>query len=169
MGPGYIVAMLAIVAFAIYIFEYVQGINKNVVIIGLAAGFIAIVYRSTRKPDKEPIPEPIIKVIAWLNMNRSIGTDFPYGSEIEPMPWCKMRYEGDWGAPFRPWKWEVGFRVIYPDYRKEEVLVILHPFDGYVTGKVKQPAGFTGLESHDLKVLLPVQFQMKEDKPKSEG
>jgi len=167
MNASYIIVLLGIIIFA-FVAIQTANVNKNIIYLGLVLVIVAVLWRS-RKTDKEPIPEPIIKVLAMLNMERCVSKEYPTGTIVTILPYCKMRYEGDWGAPFKPWKWEVGIRVTYPDLRKEELLVILHPYDGYVTGKVKMPAGYTGEHSHDLKVLLPTQFALKDDKPKSEG
>lgn len=164
MNASHAFAFAGLILFSIYLVSKAD-VNKNLVYIGVIVIVIAIIWKNYKK-EKDPIPEPIIKIIAEQNMSRS--TDFPAGTKIEPMAYCKMRYEGEWGAPFRPWKWEVGFRVHYPDFREEEILVILNPYDGYVTGKIKKPTGYTGEESHDLKVLLPTSFTVKEEK-KREG
>lgn len=165
--PIHVIAFFALIIFGVYLVQS-NSINKNYALVAIGFVVIVMLFKGQSKREREPIPEGRIKVICNIEMQRKIGSpEFPTGTIIQVGPYCGMRYEGEWGKPFVPWKWEVGVKVRYPDSRKEDLLVILHPYDGYITKIMRMPAGYTGQESTDLKVLLPTQFEIKEDKPKA--
>lgn len=146
-----------------------SDINPTWVFIITGAILALIIFRTDKAKQKEPIKENVIKIIAKALLERKIEEDgeLPIGTVVQSLPYCKMRYEGEWGQPFRPWKWEVGFRVTYAKGNKETWIVILHPFDGYITGIVRKSSGYSGEESNDLKVLMPLQLAVKEEKAKA--
>lgn len=162
MSPTYVIFLLAIVALAIYLLSS-SGTNKTIVYIGLVVLIIAVIWRSKKK-ERTPIEEPVIKVIVMMNMERSIGKEYPAGSSVSPLPYCHRRVWGTWGEIFHEWKWEVGVKIRYPDYREEDLLVTADPYEGHIIGKVKKPEGYTGEISNDLK-LVPVNFFV-DSKPK---
>jgi hypothetical protein len=139
-------------------------VNKTYIFAVIGIFLLVIILRTNKAIDKQPIPENIIKIIGANLMRRKVGVEsnFPTGTIVTPTGYCKMRFEGEWGQPFKPWKWEVGFKVIQPTGLKKTVLVLFHPYEGYITGIEAKPAGYGG-ELGDLKVLIP---QIVKDEPK---
>lgn len=163
--PIAIIGFLALVLVGAYLVSQ-QKVNPNYVYFTIAGVIILIIMKADRSKDKQPIPENIIKVIGYAQMKRKIGgPEYPTGTLINPTPYCQMVYEGEWGTPFRPFKWEVGFKVIYPNGLKQTHLVKFHPYDGYITGIKKADAGYTGDESKDIKVIMPMSLQVQDVKP----
>lgn len=166
VSPVIVIGFLVIVLLGAYL---ISSAKVNPVYIYLIAGviLIVIIFKAGRAKEKLPIPENIIKIIGLSLMKRKIGTpEFPNGTMISPTPYCKMRFEGEWGQAFKPWKWEVGFNILYPNALKETVLVVFHPYDGYITGIVGQPAGWKAEKANDLKIMMPMQMSVQEEKPK---
>jgi hypothetical protein len=165
INPVAAVGFLALLIFGAYAITS-SKINPNYIYVTLAAVVILILFK-TDKREKEPIPENVMKIIATTLMRRKIGgPEYPNGTIINPNGYCKMRFMGEWGSDYKPWKWEMGFEIIYANGLKETRLVILNPYEGYVTGIVKKPSGYTGEDSNDLKVLMPLQLTTKDEKPK---
>ena len=165
VNPITMLGFVALIVVGIYMVSN-SKINPTYVYIAIALVTILIITRSKKPVEKEPIPENVSKIIALASMRRKIGKEFPNGTIVTPLAYCRMRYEGEWGSPFRPWKWEIGFSIVYPTGLKETQLILVHPFEGYLTGIVKKPAGYSGEESHDLKVLLPLQIGVQDEKAK---
>lgn len=147
-----------------YLLEYKKIDAKTIVI---AEGIIIaiIIARLMAIPEEQVIPEGVIKIIGNNIMKRKIGgLEYPNGTIIVPAPYCKLRYMGEWGTPFAPWKWEVGFYVTYPNKLKKDILLIFHAKEGYITGIVERPEGYWGQDSNDLKIMMPGQVVITDQK-----
>ena len=163
--PVAIVGFLALILVGAYLVTK-KDINPNYVYLTIVGVVVLLIFKADRSKDKQPIPEHVIKIIGYAQMRRKIGgIEYPTGTLINPTPYCQMVYEGEWGTPFRPFKWEVGFKVIFPNGLKQTHLAKFHPFDGYITGIRKAPAGYTGDESKDLKIIMPMNLQVQDVKP----
>lgn len=165
MTPVTVFAFLALFILGYWMFT-TSKVNPNVSMLVMGAVVVVILMRGSKKIEKEQIPENIAKGIVESLMRRKIGIEYPHGTQIFVMDVCSTRYEGEWGQPFRPWKWEVGVLVIYPDGLRRTKLVRLHPYDGYLTKITEESAGYSGQDSKDLKVMMPYQLTTKEEKPK---
>jgi hypothetical protein len=165
--PGQVIALALILLLGIYLISSNKA-NNNYIYFGIGIAIILILLRGKKVEQKEPIPENVIKIIGNKLMQRKIGTELPWGTRVHSTSYCAMRFMGEWGTPFMPWKWEVGFLVIYPNGKKEHWNVRFHPYEGYITKITKERAGYTGDESNDLKVLNPPQMVVKST-PNPEG
>lgn len=163
------VQIIALVG-AIYLAWYMLksgGPNAKWYLIGLGVIILAIIFKPNKKPDLEPIPENVIKQLARIQIARKIGhdTEFPVGTTISMTPECNLRFQGEWGQPFAPWKWEVGFVAKFKDGLIKDYLAILHPYRGYLTGIKFMKYGYDGTTSNDLKVLMPTMFRPEGQNP----
>ena len=169
MSPLHMVALLWLLVAVFYLIERGE-MKQEYVYFGALFILGLILLRAKKATKQKPIPENVIKKLAGMQMRRKIGGDeYPSGTQIFTTPHCGMRYEGEWGQPFRPWKWEVGIKVLYPNGLIKYELVCLEPYEGYITKIVRKRAGYDGEESNDLKILLPQQLFIKEEgaKPSS--
>jgi len=168
LTPIHMIALVALAIFGYYLINQAQSTSnqKTFVIGGIVVVVIVLILRGQLGKQKEPIPEDKIKAISEQLMKRKIGNEYPFGTVILPTLYCSLRFQGEWGQAFAPWKWEVGFRILYPDYKYEEVVVVLHCYEGYITRIKKVPAGYSGDDSNDVKVLLPTQFAIQSTVPK---
>ena len=165
LKPIHLILLVLLVIVGIYLLRQ-NTINKNFVIGGIFV-VIAIFLWKGQKKEKEPIPENIIKIITVRLMKRKIGIEYPYGTEIRTLPYCHMRKMGEYGQDYKPWKLEVGVRIIQPNRLKKDLRVTLHPFDGYIEKIEKMEAGYDGTESSDVKIV-PTQFiTMQPEQPKN--
>lgn len=164
--PIHIIGLALISLVGIYLIS-TKSVNNYVVYAALGVIVLLIIFRSKKAEDKIPIPENIIKIVGEQLMKRKVGRELPWGTTIHSVLYCGMRYEGEWGSPYKPWKWEVGFVCLYPDYLKKVILVRFHPYEGYITKITEMPAGYTGQESNDLK-LMPINLLIKDDMKKPE-
>jgi len=165
VNPIVVIGFIAIVLIGSYAITQSE-INPMYVYALLGVILVVIILKTDRGKEKQPIPENVIKIIGLALMKRKIGVEYPNGTIITPLGYCKMRFQGDWGQPYGVWKWEVGFSIVYPTGLKETVLVIFHPYEGYITGIVGKAAGYKGEDSNDLKVLMPLSLAVQEEKPK---
>jgi hypothetical protein len=163
ISPFQLLAVAGLFVLAYYLLLK-SGLNKNFVFGCLIAVVIFIIWKSDMKQKKVPIPENIIKIICLNLMRRKIGGEYPNGTMIMTLPYCGLLYQGAWGLSWKEWKWEVGVRIIYPDYLKEDLVVCLHPYEGYITKIYEMPAGYTGQESQDVKILTPEVYSIETDK-----
>lgn len=158
LGPFQLIGLIAIFLIAFKVLTD-SGINKNYVYITLIGIVVVLFWMTNKKPSLLPIPENVIKIITLSLMKRKIGNEYQSGTQIITLPFCKLR---QWGTPFVHlpvyWKWEVGVRVITPRGLKKDLLVILHPFEGYITGIIDMPSGYSGGESHDIKINTPEAY-----------
>lgn len=163
--PIHLIVLVLLIVLGIYLITSKPG-NKNYIIAAIVGIVIIAIISSRRAVQKELIPEHIIKIIAANYMERKIQKEYPLGTIISPMIYCKLQWMGEWGQPFQPWKWNVGFKIIKPSRGQEQVRVLMHPYEGFITGIVKEPAGYTGQDLNDLKVLFP---QVKIEEGQSKG
>jgi len=155
--------IILFLAFIYYLLEY-QKVDAKILVSFEGIIIAIIIARILSAPTQKVIPENVIKIIAKRALERKIGNggEFPQGTQIEPLAYCRLRYMGEWGSDYVPWKWEVGFKVIYPNGLKKDIVVIMHVYEGYITGIKEVPEGYTGQQSKDLKVLIPSQIVQKE-------
>lgn len=154
--PIHFITLALLALIAIYIFSTKTTGSNAFILVGVGAALLLIFTRG-KEVAKEPIPEHIIKIIGIMAMKRKVGRDseLPWGTIVNSVLYCKLRFQGEWGSAFMPWKWEVGFKIIKPNGSRAVVLGIFHPYDGYLTGIIKCGGGYTGEESSDLKVIYP--------------
>jgi len=157
------IQLIALVG-ALYLAWYMLksgGSNSKWYLIGLGVIILIIIFKPNKKAEQEPIPENVIKHLAKIQLERKIGydTELPPGSEIRMKLEGAMQWQGEWGQPFAPWKWGVGFTVKNQDGLEKEYVCLLHPYKGYITGIKFMKYGYDGSELHDLKVLMPTMFK----------
>lgn len=165
--PFHAVSLAALILLGFYLLQTTSGSVRNLIFGVMILVVLVMIWRGKEKTEKVPIPKHIASFLACRYLTKQVGTEYPFGTQIVRMQYGSLRYEGEWGAPFRPWKWEVGIKIIYPNRRIEYVLVALHPYDGYITKILGKPAGYFGEESTDLKVLIPSTLTIQEEKAKS--
>lgn len=153
-GPAVILAFVLLILLGWYVISR-SKVNPYFVL-GLIFLLIIIMILRRGKKEKEIIPLNQICMMALAVMERRIGFIYPVGTRIYPGPFAKMRWEGiGWGELMRPWKWEVGMRIIFRDGLEKEVLILMDPYEGICTGVIDKPAGYTGELAKDYKVLVP--------------
>jgi len=168
MTPIHLIGLVVLLMFSFYMLNQ-SGINKNLVFVAIGVVIFFIIWRGTGKKEKIPIPENVIKIISLRLMKRKVLNEYPYGTQIYSLPYCGLRYQGEWGGEFKPWKWEVGIKIITPPGLKKDLLVCLHPYDGYITKIMDMPSGYDGKASSDLKVLMPTSFTVQKEDTGSQG
>lgn len=156
-----IIALGGVMYLVWYMLKNGQKYQTWGVILG-AIVLIVILLKPKKKVQNEPIPDHIIKIIAQKLMNNKIGVEneYPQGTIVKVMDYCKLRFQGEWGLDYKPFVWEVGATVTYPDKLKKEVLISLNPYFGYITGIREMRTGYNGNTSPDLKVLMPSVMKM---------
>lgn len=161
-----IIALIGALYLAWYMIKN-GGSNSKWYLIGLAVVILIILFKKPKQVEQEPIPEHVIKILAKIQLERKIGHDveFPTGTRIDMMPECSMRFQGEWGQAFAPWKWEVGFRAKTIDGLEKDYLCILHPYKGYITGIKFMKYGYDGTISNDMKILMPTMMRPAEGQP----
>lgn len=161
MQPIHLIAIVLLIIAGIYLLQQ-KTQNKSLIMGAIIVVVLILIFKANRNREKEPIPENIAKLLATGFLERKIGVEFEQGTQIESLVYCKLRYQGDWGSDYKPWKWELGFMLRKPEGKREQIKLIMHPYEGYLTGIVKEPSGYTGQDSNDLKVLFP-QVTIKDD------
>jgi len=163
LQPVHMFAIVIIMFFAWYLLEN-DKVNPNMVLGGVVLVIILIIYKGKKAEERKPIPINVMQALCLRHLKREIGRSYPRGTLFFPLGRFRMRFQGNWGEKYSPWKWEIGFRLIYPDGLRKDILYIADTWDGIITGAVEKPMGYTGQESTDLKVLLPMQLVSKEEK-----
>lgn len=164
-----VIQLIALVG-ALYLGWYMLkngGPNGKWYLIGVGVIVLIIILRPGKKQELEPIPENVIKILAKIQLQRKIGhdTELPPGSEVRMKLEGAMQWQGEWGQPFAPWKWGVGFVVKYPDGLEKEYVCLLHPYKGYITAIKFMKYGYDGQDLNDLKVLMPSMFKQEGQQP----
>lgn len=160
------VIQLLALAGALYLAWYMiktGGPNTKWYLGGLGIVILVILFKPKPKIELEPIPENVIKILAKIQLERKIGhdTELPVGSKLRMKLEGAIQWQGEWGQPFAPWKWGVGFTVEYPDGLQKDFVCLLHPYKGYITGIKFMKYGYDGQELNDLKVLMPTMFKQE--------
>lgn len=151
-----IIALLGAIYLAWFMLKS-GGSNSKWYLIGLGVILLVIIFKKPKQTEQEPIPEPTIKILAKMQLDRRIGDNtgqIPSGSTIRMMLQGGIRWQGEWGQAFTPWQWGVGFIVRFPDGLEKDYICILHPYRGYITKIDELPYGWNN-KWQDLKVLMP--------------
>jgi hypothetical protein len=165
VSPAHIIGLFALVIMGIYLIT-TKVANQKWILGAIALVVVVMLFRREKAKEKKPIPENVIKIITQRLMDRKIGIEYQNGTKIELNGYCKLRYQGEWGGFYMPWKWEVGVTITETNGLRRTVLVILEPYEGFITGIVEKPAGYKGDESTDIKVIIPTQVKVEETKEK---
>ena len=164
LGPFQIIGLVITFILA---FRFLQdsGLDSFFVWFGLIALVFGVLWFFNKgSRSMNPIPENVAKAITLAVMKRKVSKEYPSGTHVITLPFCALRFTGAWGISWTPWRWEIGIRVFTPNGLKRDVLVCLHPYEGYVTRIMDMPSGYTGLESPDIKTLTPEVYEPIENK-----
>jgi len=165
LQPVHMFGIIVLCFFGWYLIEN-EKTSPHLVLGAITIVILLVIFKGRKAEKGKPIPLPVMTAIASQYLKREIGRRFPSGTIIPPTPFFSMRFQKKGlGEAFAPWKWEIGFRLIYPGGLRKDLLVIADPWEGVITGSKEIPEGYNGQQSKDVSILMPTQIIEKEEKP----